>query len=58
MANWTDYKVHALEAARDFNYGEEVIVKIKKAKTDYEISGIMSVARKAQMEADYKRGKR
>lgn len=41
----TDYRKQAILAAKDFHYGQEVIDKIKKAKTDDEISGIMRVAR-------------
>lgn len=44
-----DYKMHALEAARDFGYGEDVIRQINEAKTDDQISGIMRRARLERM---------
>ena len=36
---------HALKAARDLCYGDEVIEKIKKAKNDTEIARILRDAR-------------
>lgn len=40
------YKVQAIKAARDLQYGDEVVAKIKNAKTDGEIARIMITARK------------
>lgn len=54
----SDYRKDAIHAARDFGYGDEVIQKIKDAKSDDEISGIMKVARHAAIERDRKRGLR
>lgn len=51
MATWghyvaiKEYRKNAIEAAKDFDYGEEVISKIKKADTIKEISDIMGKAR-------------
>lgn len=51
MATWghyvaiRDYKKSAIKAAEDFNYGDEVIRKIKQAETIREISDIMEKAR-------------
>lgn len=52
----SDYRKDAIKAAKDFGYGDEVIQKIKDAKNDYQISGIMQVARHEAMERDLKRG--
>jgi len=41
----SDYKKQALRAAKDFRYGSDVIEKIKRAKSDNEISRIMTTAR-------------
>lgn len=40
------YKKFALQAAKDLLYSEEVIDKIKNAKSDYEIANIMTIAAK------------
>lgn len=39
------YRPHAIEAAKDLYYGEDVINKIKAAKTVGEIERIMKTAR-------------
>ena len=39
------YREEALTAAMELNYGKEVLNAIKEAKTDDEISQIMSIAR-------------
>ena len=41
-----NYRNDAIRAAFDFGYGDEVIKKIKAAKTDNEIERIMRNARK------------
>lgn len=41
-----DYRTQALMAAKDFNYGDDVIKKIKEAKTNDEIILIMGKARR------------
>ena len=40
------YKPNALKAAIDLGYSEEVIAKVRRAKSDNEISRIMMEARK------------
>lgn len=44
--NVNDYKRLAIAAAKDFNYGPEVIEQVLKAKNDREISDIMEAARR------------
>ena len=46
-AEFREYKRKALKAARELCYGDEVIKRIKNAKTDVEISRIMTSARRA-----------
>lgn len=46
------YKDQAIEAAKDLGYGATVIDRIKNAKTDFEISRIMTSARKNNLD-DY-----
>lgn len=41
-----NYRSNALRAAEDLGYSEEYIKKIRKAKTDSEISRLMIQARK------------
>lgn len=41
-----DYRFQAIKIARDFRYPPEVIEKIKQAKTEKEISNILTRARK------------
>lgn len=41
-----NYKQQAIRAAKDLCYGEEVIRRIKNAKSDVEIERIMATARK------------
>ena len=41
-----NYKKQAIQAARDLYYDEEVIARLKNAKTDAEVSRIMVKARK------------
>lgn len=41
-----DYRVQAINAARDLYYGEDVIKQIKEAKTHDEIILIMGKARR------------
>ena len=40
-----NYKIQAVKAAKDLGYGNEVIKRIKAAKTDNEIERIMREAR-------------
>jgi hypothetical protein len=40
------FKRQAIKAAKDFNYGDEVISKLKAAKTVAEMDRIMRTARK------------
>lgn len=54
----SDYRKDAIHAAQDFGYGDEVIQKIKDAKSDDEVSGIMQVARHQLMKKELKRGSR
>ena len=42
----TDYRIQAIKIARDFRYPREAIEKIKQAKTEREISNILTRARK------------
>lgn len=44
------YRSMALKAARELNYGKEVILKIRAAKTDAEICRIMATAREEKEE--------
>ena len=44
--HYSNYKDQAIIAARQLHYSDEVIEKLKKAKTDSEIERIMSTARK------------
>lgn len=39
------YMINAIKAAEDLGYPEEIVDKIKKCKTDVEISRIMATAR-------------
>lgn len=39
------FKRHAIKAAKDFRYGDEVIQKLKDAKTTEEVNRIMRTAR-------------
>lgn len=41
-----NYKKFALKAAKNFGYSKEVIQKIKRSKSDQEISTIMHIAAK------------
>lgn len=41
------YKAEAIKAAKDLRYGDEVVRKIRKAKSSCEVSRIMATARKA-----------
>lgn len=41
------YKAEAIKAAKDLRYGDEVVRKIRKAKSSCEISRIMATARKS-----------
>lgn len=41
------YKAEAIKAAKDLRYGDEVVHKIRKAKSSCEISRIMATARKS-----------
>ena len=43
-----EYQKDAITAAKDLNYGEEVIYKLEHAKTIGEISRIMITARKGE----------
>lgn len=43
--NEENYKKQAMIAAKDLRYGNEVIEKIKAAKSDAEIERIMNAAR-------------
>lgn len=47
--NLEDYRFHCIKAARDFRYPKEAIDRIKKAKTEREISDIMKAARKGHV---------
>lgn len=40
------YKAEAIKAAKDLRYGDEIVHKIRKAKSSCEISRIMATARK------------
>lgn len=51
----TSYKAHAAKAARDLGYGKEVIAKIKKAKTEGEVSLIMATARENWAKSEEKK---
>ncbi|MBR5780412.1 MAG: hypothetical protein IKY27_00315 [Bacteroidales bacterium] len=44
--NRLDFKSNAIKAAKDFGYGDDVVKKIRAAKTDGEIDRIMKAARK------------
>lgn len=46
------YKKRAIKAARDLNYGDDIIHKIKVAMTDNEILKIMMAARKESRDTD------
>ena len=41
----SQYKRQAIKAAKDLKYGDEVVEKLKKAKTEGEIDRIMKAAR-------------
>ena len=41
----SQYKRQAVKAAKDFKYGDEVVEKLKKAKTEDEIDRIIKAAR-------------
>lgn len=41
------YRAEAIKAAKDLRYGDEVVRKIRKAKSSSEISRIMATAREA-----------
>lgn len=42
----SDYRIQAINAAKDFRYGEDVIKQIEEAKTNDEIILIMGKARR------------
>lgn len=42
-----NYKRKAISAAKDFRYGDDVLLKLKSANTEAEIAHIMASARKA-----------
>lgn len=44
--DYRNYKKQAIQAAKDLEYDQEVIIKLKKAKSDAEIERIMVTARK------------
>lgn len=46
------YRKHAMRAAKDLGYGDEVIEKIEKAEDDHEIQRIMKSARIKSIEED------
>lgn len=46
MKETTTFRRDAIKAAKDFNYGDEVISKPKAAKTVAEMDRIMRTARK------------
>lgn len=48
------YKRQMVKAAEDLRYGPEVVKHIKNAKTDREITRIMTAARKSQMAKEMK----
>lgn len=39
------FKIHAIKAAKDFRYGDDVIKRIRTAKSEGEVSRIMQTAR-------------
>lgn len=45
VEQFTVYKKQALNAAKQLNYKEDVIKKIKNAATEYEICRILTTAR-------------
>lgn len=46
MKESTTFRREAIKAAKDFNYGDEVIQNLKDAKTIAEMDRIMRTARK------------
>lgn len=42
------YKKMAMEIAKDLFYGDAVVEKIRKAKSDHEIDHILTTARKGE----------
>ena len=48
--SFTIFKRHAIGAAKDLLYGDDVVAKIKKADTEEEITRIMKTARNKQNE--------
>ena len=44
------FKRQSIRAAKDLLYGDEVVAKIKKAKTEEEITRIMNTARNRRNE--------
>ena len=46
------YRDQSIEVARDLNYSQEIIEKIKNAKSDAEISNILVTARKRKFDKD------
>ena len=45
-----DYRTQAINAAKDFHYGEDVIKQIEEAKTNDEIILIMGKARRKKFD--------
>lgn len=46
-----NYKTRAISAAKDFNYGDDVVASLKAATTSYQVETIMKTARVAFWEA-------
>lgn len=44
------YKKFALKAAKELGYSDEVIERIKNAESDFEVSRIMTTARKRSLD--------
>lgn len=42
----SEFKSNAIKAAKDFGYGDDIVNKIRAAKSDSEIDRIMKAARK------------
>lgn len=51
--SFSEYRTFALRAARELNYGKDIMDRIHHAKTSAEIEHIMTAERRRQLEEEY-----
>ena len=55
MSTLRTYKQSAAKAAKDLGYGKEVVAKVRKAKTESEVTRIMATAREELIRREEKK---